>query len=319
VSAEPEILIACPNMSLDATIEVDELAVGRVHRSTESDARAGGKGVNVARALACVGTDAGVVGFLAGHTGKAVRDMLEEEGIAGTFVVVEGETRSCLTVIAGEQVTVFNGQGPVIDDDWTRFAETVIERLPSATIFVCSGSWPPGAPADAAAHLIARAREYGCTTVCDTSRVYLEKALDAEPDLITPNLAEAKAVLEGKDLEEVDSGPGVLNQACEASSALVRLGPRAAIVTAGSAGAALSDGRRTMTLRAPSVAVRNPVGAGDCLVAGMTDALIRGEPIEEAFRRGVAVAGAGCETFSAGVLDPTRAAQLLEQGSKGRL
>ena len=156
-------LIACPNLSLDRTIRVERAALGSVHRSIESDVRGGGKGVNVARALKCMGRDVLVVGLSAGRSGQAVLGLLEDEGIDTIATNVKGETRSCLTVLSEQAPTVFNETGPRIDDAvWERFESTVAEQLDEAGLFVFSGSLPPGAPAGSAAGLIDRARAAGC-------------------------------------------------------------------------------------------------------------------------------------------------------------
>jgi sugar/nucleoside kinase (ribokinase family) len=87
---------------------------------------------------------------------------------------------------------------------------------------------------------------------------------------------------------------------------------RVAVGTTVAAGAALAsaDGTRTWT-SAPAVAgVRNPVGAGDVLAAGLAAALERGEPLPAALRAGIAAAAASVESPTAGELDPRRARAL---------
>jgi 1-phosphofructokinase family hexose kinase len=306
------ILVASPNLSLDRTIAIDSLDVGHVHRSTRSDARGGGKGINVARALKCIGVDALVVGVVAGRTGEAVASMLEEEGIAVVAVRAAGETRSCLTVLSQEGTTVFNEPGPVLDARaWRRFADAVGARVASEGVFVCSGSFPPGAPDDGAATLLSAARARGWTTICDTSRAQLENALASPPDVVVPNLAEASAVLDGAEGEPVEAGASALRHAERAARALVQRGPPAAVVTVGAAGAATHRHGRSRQWPAHDVEAVNPVGAGDCLVAGMASVVAEGGDFDAAMERGMAMAAAGCETFPAGALHRARYLELI--------
>ncbi|MGH2776704.1 MAG: 1-phosphofructokinase family hexose kinase [Actinomycetota bacterium] len=307
-------LIACPNLSLDRTIRVERAALGWVHRSIEADVRGGGKGVNVARALKCMGRDAVVVGFSAGRTGQAVLGLLEDEGIASVAIGATGETRSCLTVLSATSPTVFNESGHHIDETaWDRFEETVTPQLAETGVFVFSGSLPPGSPPTSAAGLIQRARAAGCITICDTSRIYLEAALSAGPDIVKPNLSEALAVLGHDDLESMDVPGNALERASDAAIELRARGPKTVIVTVGSAGVVYATEGETSAIRAPKVKVVNPVGAGDCFVAGLIVELASGAPLREAVLTGAAMGAAGCETFPAGLVDPDRVTELRTQ------
>ena len=48
-------------------------------------------------------------------------------------------------------------------------------------------------------------------------------------------------------------------------------------------------------LQPPCVTIVNPIGCGDCLTAGLADALARNVPFVEALQWGVAVAAANAE------------------------
>jgi sugar/nucleoside kinase (ribokinase family) len=91
----------------------------------------------------------------------------------------------------------------------------------------------------------------------------------------------------------------------------VRAGARAAVVTAAAAGAAVCAEGVVTWLAAPSVVVRNPIGAGDVLTAALAAALEAGDDVLRAARRGVAAAAASVEVGRAGELDAARMAELL--------
>jgi 1-phosphofructokinase family hexose kinase len=306
------IVIAGPNLSLDRTDEVDSIQPGHVHRARQYDVRGGGKGVNVARALGCIGVDSRVVGLACGHTGAAIIALLRDEGIALTAVSGGGESRSCLTVLAGSCVTVFNEPGPSVDDaTWRAYERAVIDRLAPGAVFVISGSLPPSAPEKAAANLVRAARERDCTVLCDTAGTQLERVLESRPDVVTPNLAEARGTLLGDEAEPVESSAEALQEAARAAEAIARRGARSVIVTAGAAGAAAVLHGVESWFEAHRVDVINPVGAGDCLVSGLAAGLARGDAPFDAVRLGMAMAAASCETLPAGLLRPGRVEELL--------
>ena len=146
--------------------------------------------------------------------------------------------------------------------------------------------------------------------VVDANGPPLAAALAAEPDFVTPNIAEAEKLLLGRADEMVEAGdPAEVRQrAVAAAMGLSRRGTH-------------SDrrhgrrGRRRACRRVASrnghparrVEVRNPIGAGDALVGGLCVALERGESPGDAVTSGLATAAASVETAKAGAIDPGRA------------
>ncbi len=68
-------MIVCvtPNPALDHTLLVPGFSTDGVFRPQQVIADAGGKGINVARAIQVLGSEARCSGFLGGHTGQQNR------------------------------------------------------------------------------------------------------------------------------------------------------------------------------------------------------------------------------------------------------
>jgi 1-phosphofructokinase family hexose kinase len=313
-------LIAGPNLTIDRTLTIEELRPGEVLRFEHVAVTPGGKGVNVARVARALRASALLVGFTPGRTGAAAAGLIADEGLELRTVPVGGELRSTAVVLEhGGRVTVMNEPGPPIAaEDWDRYEAAVADGLDRHRVVVCSGSVPPGAPRDAYARLAALVARRGAAAIVDAGGSLLGTALDSAPDVVTPNLAEAEALLHGRADESVEAGdPGEARaRAATAAADLVRRGARAAVVTAGAAGAAAADGAAVMWHPAPAVTVRNPVGAGDALAGGLAIALERGEPFASAVAFGLATAAASVETAVAGEVDPRRAAQLTASAAR---
>ena len=75
------ILVLSLNTALDKTLLLGRLTRGARHLPARNLDLAGGKGVNAARALLRLGRKARVLGFLAGHTGRHIAGLLEDEGV----------------------------------------------------------------------------------------------------------------------------------------------------------------------------------------------------------------------------------------------
>jgi 1-phosphofructokinase family hexose kinase len=309
------VLVAGPNLTIDRTLSGAALRPGEVLRFS-AEAGPGGKGLNVARGAQALGAPAVLVAFLPGRTGAAVGDLIGDEEIALRGVPCGGEVRSTTVVLEPDgRSTVLNERGPEIgQEDWERFEDVVRAALAGHRVVVCTGSLPPGAPAGGYARLTALAREHGVSAIVDGAGPVVAAALPAAPDLVTPNLAEAEAALgAGDGSEPVDVPPDARPRAEAAAAALRTGGARAALVTAAAAGAALATPGGVAWLPAPAVRVRNPIGAGDALVAGLAAALEGGAPLLQAARAGIAAGAACVEDPRAGRLDPVRAAELLER------
>jgi 1-phosphofructokinase len=315
LSSTPRLLIAGPNLTIDRTAAIAELRPGEVLRTREVAVTAGGKGVNVARAASALGATAMLVGFLPGRLGGAAAAMLAEEGVALHGVDSGGELRSTSVLIEDSgRVTVINEPGPpVTATEWEALEHAVAEELRDADMLVCSGSIPPGAPPDAIGRLVTAAHAAGVRALVDTSSVRLGPALAAGPDVATPNLAEAEALLGGATGEGVEvAGDEAEGRGLVAADGLLRLGARAAVVTAGSAGAAVAGGDLRTWIPAPAVRVRNPIGAGDAFAAGLAVGLARDWSLAEAAALAVATGSASVERPLAGAADPARIAHLFQ-------
>jgi 1-phosphofructokinase family hexose kinase len=307
-------LIAGPNLTIDRTIRLVELRPGEVMRASAADVAAGGKGVNVVKLAALLGGPAELVAFLPeGRTGAVVEAWLAEAGVALQAVPLPGEVRSAAIMLEDSgRTTVLNEPGPpAAEPAWSAYTATVEQRLKGHRALACSGSTPPASPDDGYARLVRLASARGLTSIVDATGPALAAALEAAPDLVTPNLAEAQELLIGRADHQVHAAaPGLASRATEAAAQLVRRGARAAIVTAGAAGVALARADGERWFEAPVVEVRNAVGAGDALVAGLGCALEQGQALEDAVRAGIASAAASVEQELPGRIDLARVEEL---------
>jgi 1-phosphofructokinase family hexose kinase len=307
-------LIAGPNLTIDRTSTIAELRPGDVLRLADVVVTPGGKGLNVARAALSLDVRAPLVAFVPGHTGRASAAMIAEEGVDLVAVPAPGEIRSTSVILEPSgRATVLNEPGPSLGrGDWEAYEAAILSALGDHAVLVCSGSLPPGAPDDAYARLVEMARSHGVRAIVDTNPAALGAALEAAPDVVTPNLAEAEGLLHGRADESVETAPDAPDHAVAAAQALVARGAVAAVVTAAAAGAAVATATQRAFVHAPHAEVRNPIGAGDVLTSALAAAIERGEEVVGAVRGAVAAAAAGVEAPTAGVLDPARMRELLD-------
>lgn len=284
------------NPSVDRTLQVAALVPGSLHRISGYIDHAGGKGINVARALTKLGADCTALGFLGGANGEWIRKTLETEGVKGYWVSIQGETRMNIKIWAERtgETTEFNAAGPVISpQEWSDLHDA-LSALPLSqsaqmeNIIVFSGNPPPSSPTEIYASLIQTAKRRGFYTVLDTSGDYLKDGLAAKPDLIKPN-ADELSVLVGRDCSNPEA-------AAAAARELIDAGVSAVVVSLGSQGAVCCRRSETLLAVPPEVPIRSTVGCGDALVAGAIYALREGMAWDQVAKWAVASGTAAAAT-----------------------
>src|SRR5207237_976977 len=82
------------NAAIDRTLTVPNFQRGQRHRASAGVTLAGGKGINVARALKMLGVPVVATGLVGGVTGTRIVEELTNEAILNDFVHIDGEWRS---------------------------------------------------------------------------------------------------------------------------------------------------------------------------------------------------------------------------------
>ncbi|MDQ3789741.1 MAG: 1-phosphofructokinase [Actinomycetota bacterium] len=256
------ILTLTLNPSLDRTIEVPELVRGALVRASGTRLDPGGKGVNVARALAAHNLPTCAVVPRGGPEGRQLCELLTEEGIDVCAVPVTGHTRSNVSLVEpdGEVTKINEPGGELGQDDLERIVKAVLDTAASADWVVASGSLPPGVPDTFYRELGTRLTERGIRFVVDTSGPALTAALAAAPALIKPNREELA--------ESVGFGIATLGDAVRAAEVLRDKGARTVLASLGADGAVLVDEQGVRYGESPVDRGRSAVGAGDAMLAG---------------------------------------------------
>ncbi len=277
------IVTVTPNPVLDRTLTVPRIVFDEVIRATASRLDWGGKGFNVSRALQALGVDSVAMGFIGGATGQMLERGLSDVGIVTDFVHIVGETRTniVITDVDAERYVKVNEVGPTVRaEESAAFLDQVRERVRPGDIWVFSGSLPPGVPRDFYAQPIALVQTGRAKALLDSSGEPLWLGCAAGPYLVKPNTVEAEETTG----QEINSDADALS----AAEFFLHQGVELVALSLGADGLLLASKQRAVWARPPRVRARNPVGAGDALLAGIAWALERGLPLEEVARWGVA-------------------------------
>jgi tagatose 6-phosphate kinase len=310
------ILTVTLNAALDVTYGVDRVEWHAANRVRHVRARAGGKGINVARVLHVLGEDVVVTGLAGGATGEAVRADLAAAGLRDALVPIAGETRRTLAVVDGAagDATGFWEPGPeVTAGEWQRFLSAFAEHAADAGAAVLSGSLPPGLPSTAYADLC---RHAPCPTILDTSGEALRHGLRGRPAIVKPNAAELAEAAGEDDAERARpaaaGGPptaggaaagGDLGAVLAAAGRMRAAGAEAVVVSLGADGLAAVTADGAWRVRPPEAVRGNPTGAGDSAVAALAAGLVAGRAWPERLADAVALSAAAVHAPLAGEFD----------------
>jgi tagatose 6-phosphate kinase len=296
------------NAALDRTLTVPNFQRGHRHRASGVLTLAGGKGINVARALKRLDVPVVATGLAGGRTGTRIVEELTAEAILNDFVRIKEESRTSTAVVDPTTTTYteINEWGPRVSPGEL---EVLLEKLHylarGADYVVFSGSLPRAVQEDFYAEAIRDLHRRGVRVVLDGEGDSLRFGIEAEPELVSPNQVEAEQLV-GQEFEDDEDFLMAL-------AAIAEMGARAVqITTESGCFALLREDRQVRRLRAdaPRLEAVSVVGAGDVLLAQFLAARLDGSNVEDALRLAVAAGAASVLEVGAGRFDPREATRL---------
>ena len=194
------IITVTANPAVDAVYGLGcGLAVGGLNRAVRSEIFAGGKGINVSRAVISAGGCDHVRTFalVGGYTGRLLTEKLGGEGIDLVGIPTSCETRMNVCAVSqnGDACEINAPGGPVTSRELAALTEAVVECAGAGDTVILAGSIPTCADGDSVgywASLIPPLKAKGCAVILDCSGEGLKRAVmgDCPPDMIKPNLDE---------------------------------------------------------------------------------------------------------------------------------
>jgi 1-phosphofructokinase family hexose kinase len=296
------------NAGLDRTLTVPNFQRGQRHRASQGLTLAGGKGINVARALKRLGLPVVATGLAGGSTGTRIVEELTSEAILNDFVRIANDSRTSTAVVdpTAGSYTEINEWGPHVEpDELAMLLEKLAYLSRGANVVVFAGSLPRGVQDNFYAEAIRDLNRRGVRTVLDSEGEPLRHGAEAEPYLVSPNQREAEALVGQEFGDDEDQMMGL--------ERIAEMGARNVLITSESACFGLfREERRRLLYRAeaPQIEPVSAVGSGDVLLAAFLAARLAEKPLEEALRDAVAAGSASTFEVGAGRFDPREAARL---------
>ena len=286
------------NPVLDRTLNVKNFRAGGTFQVDSSESFAGGKGVNVSRALRAFGIDSTATGMLADGGSDVYKNLLDTGEIAHDFFSINGFMRTNVTIVSDNngKETHLREKGPVIHSSmFKEFEGNIRSMYKKDAIFVFSGSLPDGMPDKTYPSLINEARSAGAKVFFDASGRSFKEGIKAVPLFIKPNAREVE--------EALGFYPDLRSDLFKAVQAFHSMGIKNVMITLGKSGLIYSSGEEIVHAQAAVPVPINTVGSGDAALAGGIIGVINGFDTADTARIACALGSANTQISGACVFD----------------
>lgn len=266
---------------------------------------AGGKGLNISRALTAAGVKNRAVIVLGTENDGDYKKHLTDTGIDCLLLEREGRIRENLTLHCPDAPeTRISFAGFPVDRSVLLQIEALLE-VDADTVITFTGRVADGVSMADVKAFLGRLREKGAKIVLDSRSFGLQDLYDVKPWLIKPNQEEISTFF-GSPVETVA-------QAAQRARELAAHGIPNVMISLGHQGALLASGGVVLHAMPPETEPVSTVGAGDSTIAGFITAAARRETPEECLRLGVSFGTAACLTEGTQPPQSQKVREILEK------
>jgi fructose-1-phosphate kinase PfkB-like protein len=290
---QPTILVVCANPLLNLVYR-GEVRTGHINRVSNIECHAEGKGVNVARVLSRLGHRVILTGFAGGHSGAWLREIVARDGIEASFIETQAPLRMGFMGGSADPhhpTSVLPYGFPLTDTECQRLQDNIRARLGEVQLVIISGSSPDPEKHWLYIDPIRSAHQAQVPCWLDAHGAALKTALSegAVPDLAKPNREEwLESTLWGQ-IPELHITDG--DQPAE-----IRI-----------------PGSGAFRVHPPQLNQVNPIGSGDCYVAGLAHARMKGYTLMDSLRWASAAGAANALREDVAMITPAEIEAQLHQ------
>lgn len=277
------------NPAFDIHCNVKGLALRRENLASITDYEAGGKGVNISRALKAGGVESLALVVLGEENGDSFTKLLDKDGITYKPLTVSGRIRENITLHDGTAETRISFEGSEADSSLLFDVQELLraESL-DGTFITLTGRIPSGIDISSVKKFAKDLTQKGAKLVIDSRSFSLDDIIEVRPYLIKPNQEEISEYL-GRDIKD-------FSEVREAAETLHSRGIENVMISLGEDGALLVSDEGTYVARPPRIDAISTIGAGDSSVGGFLAAAVEKKGSRDTLRLAVAYGTAACMT-----------------------
>lgn len=278
------------NPAFDIHYEIEDFKPYKENYVSSILISAGGKGINVSRALLENNIDNTAYVILGRENASDFVSRLEKEGFKFKAIYCEGRIRENITIHSseGRETRISQDNFYLPPDILDKLLEELKKFVDENTILVFSGRIPKGLSTDRVISFLQELRAEGCLLAVDSNSFSMEELVCIRPWLIKPNEQEIETL--------IGSQVNTIEEAKEAAIEIHGMGIDNVIVSMGKEGAAMASAEWSGIVKAPSILPVSTIGAGDSMIAGFIGAYVQGVDKKGCLKNAVAFGTAACLT-----------------------
>lgn len=283
-----KILTLTLNPAFDLYCDGDTLREGEENFASVARCDAGGKGINIARALGACGVNAEAFVVLGEENGKEFESCLKKDGVSFRAKYTPGRIRENITHRSKSGETRLSFSGFALSREvFEECKNYALNTLEAGDVLTLTGSLPKGVENRHAIDLVKEAKGLGARVAVDCRNFSAAELKEMSPWLVKPNLSEISKMTDGKVNDE--------KTALEYAEELHRGGISNALISLGKVGAVHCCEEGLYSVKAPQVKALSTIGAGDSMIAGFIYATQKGLAPAECLRYATAFGSAACK------------------------
>ena len=276
------------NPAFDVHCRIDSFVPFHENLATVTERDAGGKGVNISRALSANGTPNLAFLVLGEENASDFTQCLAKENIKTRGILVSGRIRENITIHeSNARETRISFSGFSINKSLLNNIEREILSILKKEDFVTfTGRVPNGINMEDVTSFLKKMKDAGAKIILDSRSFEKQDILQVKPWLIKPNQEEISHY-SGTDIQSKD-------EAISAAIALKDAGIDNVLISLGEQGAILVCSDGIFEASAPKIQVLSTIGAGDSSIAGFLTVASQGGSAADCLKTAVAYGSAAC-------------------------
>ena len=275
--------------AIDIHCQAEDFSAERENFAKATSRDAGGKGINISRALLSQGIKSHAIIALGEENADGFLSSLTADGIDFSAIKTKGRIRENITIHPkNAKETRLSFEGFCGNDSLYNQVENQITSIcENGDIIAIAGSIPEGIDTKKIKALAIRLRGLGARVIIDSRSLSPADIIECAPFLIKPNEEEAAAY--------ADNAISI-DDAAKVAKEIMENGVENVMISLGEIGAVLACKDGVFFAKAPKINALSTVGAGDSSIAGFIAAYTEGKPLYDCLKAAVAFGSAACLT-----------------------
>lgn len=271
------------NPAYDVHYNIPYFCVHSENYVASSSTDCGGKGINIARALESLGTDATAFTVLGKENCQSFEKELSKSIKNNVFFYTNGKIRENITIHeqSGKETRISLDNFSLNETVFNEFKKSVLDFTDNETIVAFAGRIPKGIEKSEVIDFLLELKDKGAYIVCDSNSLDKNDLEKIKPWLIKPN---------EKEITDLTKS----NNYIESAKMLNKMGCANVLVTLGAGGSVFACEDGLYTADVPQITPISTIGAGDSTIAGFIYSKVNNYNIKDSIRFSLACGTAAC-------------------------